>query len=70
MACSDYRDSVKVLMVELNIFGDKVQDTEDQIAAKKPSMVIVENSPEGLSVHFQGRSAAFSFDDNNMMTWN
>jgi len=68
-SCSDYKDSVKILMVELNIFGDKT-DSEDQIAAKKPSMVIVENSSNGLSVHFQGRSAAISLDNNNMITWN
>ena len=69
-ACSEHKDTVKILSVELNIFGDKTDSDEDQIGANKPSSIVIENSSNGQAVHFQGRSAAFSFDDNNMMTWN
>jgi len=69
-ACSDHKDTVKILSVELNIFGDKTNSEEDQVGASKPSSVVIENYSKGHSVHFQGQSAPFSFDKNNMITWN
>ena len=70
-ACSVHKDKVKILAVELNIFGDKDDSEEDCITtANHSSSLIIENSPEGLSVHFQGYSVPFSLDQNNMITWN
>ena len=69
-ACSVHKDTVKILAVELNIFGDKADSEEDKITHNKPSSVVIENSASGLSVHFQGHSVPFSFDQNNMITWN
>lgn len=69
-ACSLHKDSVKVLAVELNIFGDKADSEEDKVALTKPSSVIIENSANGLSVHFQGHRVPFNLDQNNMITWN
>lgn len=67
-ATSDHKNSVKILSVELNVFGDKTH-SNDRSAAKNPSSVILENSSNGLFVHFQGQSAAFSFNKNNQITW-
>ena len=68
-ACSVHKDNVKILAVELNIFGDKADSEEDKITVNKTSSVVIENSSNGLSVHFQGHSVPFSFDKNNMITW-
>ena len=69
-ACSAHKDNVKILTVELNIFGDKADSEEDKMIVNKPSSVIIENSPYGLSLHFQGQSVPFSLDQNNMILWN
>ena len=70
-ACSVHKDKVKILAVELNIFGDKDDSEEDCITTvNHSSSLIIENSSEGLSVHFQGYSVPFSLDQNNMITWN